>query len=286
LRADNPEIKTGNRTPNAEPVIPLIDGLTALPKKTEGKNMHAVYITKPPQRRFNVYLFGALSSTLDEIKKVGYRVFDAVIANNQTDGRGRNGKPFVSNEGGLYMSVLLDGDAPFSEYITPLAGAAAAKSLENYAADARIKWVNDIFVGNKKICGILAEKFSRGEKKYIALGIGLNVNNKDFGEFSEIATSMFLQTNSRYKTSDLAGKILDNLNFFISSDKKTAIDYFREKSLVLGKKITLTESGECVAAVGLDENGGLIVADGRGIRRIVASGSITLDEREGNRAEN
>jgi BirA family biotin operon repressor/biotin-[acetyl-CoA-carboxylase] ligase len=239
---------------------------------------HTVYITKPPARRFNVYLFGALSSTLDEIKKVGYNVFDAVIANNQTDGRGRNGKRFLSNEGGLYMSVLLDGDAAFSEYITPLAGAAAAKALESIGLDAKIKWVNDVFVGGKKICGILAERFLRGEKNYIALGIGLNVNNKDFGEFSDIATSVFLQTNSRYRPSEFAGKILDNLNYFLLSDKSISIDYFREKSLVLGRKIILTESGEKAAAVGIDENGALVVADKNGNRKVVSTGSITVDE--------
>jgi BirA family biotin operon repressor/biotin-[acetyl-CoA-carboxylase] ligase len=225
----------------------------------------------------NVYLFGALTSTLDEIKKTGYQPFDAVIANNQTDGRGRNGKPFLSNEGGLYMSVLLDGDAAFSEYITPLAGAAAAKALEEFGLDPKIKWVNDVFVGGKKICGILAEKFCRGEKNYIALGIGLNVNNKDFGELSDVATSIFLQTNSRYRPSELAGKILDNLNLFILSDKKTAMDYFCGKSLVLGGKIVLNDSGERVAAVGIDENGGLIVEDEKGNRRVITTGSITLE---------
>lgn len=238
---------------------------------------HAVYITKATRRRFDVYLFGALSSTNDEIKKDGYGFFDAVIANNQTSGRGRNGKTFLSNEGGLYMSVLLDGDAAFIEYITPLAGAAVAKALENIGLDPKIKWVNDVFVGGKKICGILAEKFFRGEKKYVALGIGLNVNNKDFGELSELATSVFLQTNSRYRPSDFAGKILDNLNYFILSKKKTAMDYFRERSMVLGKKIVLTDSGERVFAVGIDENGGLIVADGEGNGRVVTTGSITIE---------
>ncbi|MDR2091258.1 MAG: biotin--[acetyl-CoA-carboxylase] ligase [Clostridiales bacterium] len=240
--------------------------------------MHTVYITKNPKRRFNVYLFGKLPSTNDEIKKAVYNPFDAVIANNQSDGKGRNGRPFVSNEGGLYMSVLLDGDAPFAEYITPLAGAAAASVLEEFGFDAGIKWVNDIFVGGGKICGILAEKFSRGEKNYIALGIGLNVNNKNFGEFADIATSMFLQTNSRYRLSEVAGRVLETLNFFLAAGKKKTIDVFREKSIVLGKKIVLSDGGDRVTAVGIDGDGGLIVEDGKGNRRVITAGSIRVED--------
>ncbi|MDR1905883.1 MAG: biotin--[acetyl-CoA-carboxylase] ligase [Clostridiales bacterium] len=238
--------------------------------------MHIVYITKPPKTGIDVYLFDEADSTNNVIKNGDYKAFDVVLANVQTNGRGRNGKPFISNQGGLYFSMLIPADGSSAdEYITPLAGVAAVKALKAFGISAKIKWVNDIFVKSRKICGILAERFTKNGADYIALGIGINVNNEDFGEYKNIATSMSLEKYVFFKTSDVAAALMDNLIALIKeNDKKSVMELYKKYSMVIGKNIVLAETDEKVFVKDIDENGALVVADASGSERIVNSGSI------------
>lgn len=259
--------------------------------------------------RARLYSFGELSSTNDELRNGGYDApFDAVVAARQTRGRGRNGKCFVSNEGGLYMSVLLE-DGKFgsyitplankdnacvntpcaagasagisADYVTPLAGVAVADVLADYGLEAKIKWVNDVFVGGRKICGILAERFEKNGRTFVCLGVGINVNNTDFGEYGGIATSVVAQTAKKRDISETAEKFLARLSGLIcEKDKKYVIDRYREKSLALGKTVILSGSGiaegERVTALDIDADGGLVVKNSEGRLFTVNSGSISL----------
>ncbi|MBR5642090.1 MAG: biotin--[Firmicutes bacterium] len=102
----------------------------------------------------------------------------AVVAKTQTGGRGRLGKSFDSPEGGLYLSVLTDRLTPGADVLalTPAAALAARRSiLRTYGLACQIKYPNDLLLDGKKICGILCESLSEGEKFSAVIGAGINV---------------------------------------------------------------------------------------------------------------
>ncbi len=137
-----------------------------------------------------------------------------IIAERQSAGRGRTGKSFLSPEGGLYMSILLKRDftPEITEVITPTAAVATAMAIKKaLGIDVSVKWVNDLFVNGKKVCGILTEAVrdvSDGHIKYVILGIGVNVfePQEGFGEVSHIAGSLLSESKDpsiKYKLASL-----------------------------------------------------------------------------------
>ena len=121
-----------------------------------------------------------------------------VIANRQSAGRGRLGRSFFSpGEKGIYMSVLLRPEIELERavLITSMAAVAVARAIERVSdIPAKIKWVNDIFLNRKKVCGILTESginAETGKLEYAVLGIGVNVGSMEFPEeLKGIATSV------------------------------------------------------------------------------------------------
>ncbi|MEG2274318.1 MAG: biotin--[acetyl-CoA-carboxylase] ligase, partial [Clostridia bacterium] len=103
-----------------------------------------------------------------------------VVATQQSNGKGRVGKSFVSPKGGIYMSVVLRPNCPLAEatLLTPMAAVAVAKAIRKLCnVDAKIKWVNDIYLDGKKICGILTQAVTDFENEHVAavvVGIGIN----------------------------------------------------------------------------------------------------------------
>ena len=128
-----------------------------------------------------------------------------VLADYQTAGRGRLGRSFVSPPGtGLYMSLLLrpENAAEISK-MTVLAAVAVCRALEEITPlRPKIKWVNDVYIGAKKACGILCEAgldFESGQMQYVVAGIGVNVGRMDFPpELNEIATSISNECGRRW----------------------------------------------------------------------------------------
>ncbi len=209
-----------------------------------------------------VRVYESVTSTNDVVFDEGGIVF----ALTQTNGRGRRGREFYSGMGGLYFSVSLSvgGDEaelfglrrPFSAgRLTIAAGIAVAKALISYGLDARIKWVNDIYVGGKKVCGILAE---RRENK-VAVGIGINVNSVIPPDLQDKAASLRLELNM----SELAAKVINGFYLeFASPD----IDFVNASCLTIGKKILC--NGKVGVATRVDDDGALIVNIGTVSARI------------------
>ena len=108
------------------------------------------------------------------------------VAERQTAGRGRLGRSFYSpSDTGIYMTLLLEigEDFPDTAGLTSAAAVAVLRGTDRLTqGKTQIKWVNDILLDGKKICGILAESFLVGDKTYAAIGIGVNVSTKDFPE--------------------------------------------------------------------------------------------------------
>lgn len=116
-----------------------------------------------------------------------------VAADRQTAGRGRLGRSFASADGGLYMSVVIKSDLPAGVLTTLCAVAVRRAIRELTGKTADIKWVNDLQVGGKKICGILCEGVWQGDQLLgVIAGIGLNICQKAFPEeLRDIAASLY-----------------------------------------------------------------------------------------------
>ncbi len=209
-----------------------------------------------------------------------------VIANHQTSGRGRLGRDFFSpKDSGLYMSLVI---RPDKIHITPslltvAAGVAVCRatiSLTNKAP--QIKWVNDIFLNGKKICGILAESGTSTNLSsidYIIVGIGLNVNTAPEvfpGKLSDIAGSLFPKNITRSK---IAAEIINEFEKITLSDNvETLIEEYKRYSLILGKKISFTKNGETFTGIAVDINieGNLVVELENGETITLKSGEVSL----------
>jgi len=163
----------------------------------------------------NLFRFDVLDSTQDKAFEL-LKNFDEVIviANRMEKGRGRYGNSWISELGGLYMSIGFKGKTiEFSKSLLIITPICILDILKFYEIDAKIKIPNDIYYENKKICGILIEM----KENEVVLGIGLNVNQSQFPP-NLLATSMFLIKNRFFNIDEIAFKIYENLKVLINYD--------------------------------------------------------------------
>lgn len=215
-----------------------------------------------------------------------------VIANKQEAGRGRLGRSFASPAGtGLYMTVALRPhfDLSKSLYVTMAAAVAVCRAIEKVAGvKARIKWVNDLFIGGKKVCGILTEaqtNFETGKIDSLIIGIGVNCFPGSFPEeLKEIAGAVSPQKNS-FSRGELAAEIFNELMEILDDlDSRSFLREYRTKCFILGKNILVHPAVNSrpvrARAIDIDENGGLVVEymEGRRMRQIdtLTTGEVSV----------
>ena len=228
-------------------------------------------------------------STNDDIKAAaaaGEPEGLVVIADRQTRGRGRMRRPFFSPDGtGLYMSLLLRPGVPVADsvLITAAAAVSVADAIERVSGrEAKIKWVNDIFLDGRKVCGILTEGAvgQDGLLQYAALGIGVNVAPPPEGfpdEISTIACAVYEESAPPDARARLAAEILENLYANRNLAARAFLPAYRERSLMLGKPImvSLGEERFPAEAVSIDDDCRLIVKTERGILPLCA-GEVSI----------
>ena len=198
-----------------------------------------------------------------------------LIAGRQTAGRGRLGRSFHSPEDtGLYMTLLLR-PAAFADAtrLTLLAAVAVCQAIEELTdLRPRIKWVNDIFVGGKKVCGILAEAV--GEQ--VAVGIGINLLTPPGGFPPEAAVAGAL--NRKLTRGQLAAAIVRRMLAGAANpaDPGMLAEYRRRMPLI-GREVSYRQGGRehCARVVGVAEDGGLIVSE-NGAEAVLRTGEISL----------
>ena len=238
----------------------------------------------------DILSFGEVDSTNNIIRKMaedGANEGCTAIASCQTAGKGRLGKSFFSPEDtGIYMSILLRPTfkAENSGLITTAAAVAVCKALEALGTEnPKIKWVNDIFVRSKKVCGILTESSLKhnGSFDYAVLGIGINVYSPNNG-FSEdlrnIAGFIFpeKQENLRNRLSALI--IEEFFALYERLTDKSFFGFYKQHCFVLGKEITVIKSGEKekkATALDLDDRFRLLVDYGDKTEYL-SSGEISI----------
>lgn len=221
-----------------------------------------------------------------------------IIAESQTSGKGSNGKIWASPSGGLYLSALLYPKSPkkFTD-LSIVAGVAVVQAIREILpknAEVSLKWPNDVLLNGKKVAGILCEVLGEEYFKLCVIGIGVNVNlgENQLSEFLEnpfSATSFKLESGGqdfRLQTliDTVCTKLLDLYRFYHKENINHIRYLWQSNCKMIGKRIELREMGwrkgdtsESVEGemIGIDESGGIIVADDRGKKRTYLTGHLT-----------
>ncbi len=210
----------------------------------------------------------------------------AVIALRQTAGKGRLGRSFYSpNATGIYLTVILRPTLSVeqSTLVTSAAAVATARAIERVTGiSVKIKWVNDLYLGGKKLCGILAESalLPGGKLDYLVVGIGVNVSTDSFPpELSEIATSLAAAGGGEIDCNHLIAAILEEFEQVCAQlETREYLEEYKARSCVLGKPVQLVRGEELQEAFALDidRDAHLVVRLPDGDVRTVSSGEISL----------
>ena len=226
-----------------------------------------------------IYHYEITDSTNAEAKKMILRGTKegVILAKRQTAGRGRLGRSFFS-ENGIFMSMILAPEKiPFDPgFLTSAVAAAACRAITEKGFSVGIKWVNDLLLDGKKVCGILTEAVSNGSEilAYV-VGIGVNVGKSDFPEeIRDIAASLALDEQEK---TDLFFRILFHIEAVFTEEKESILKYLKEKSCVLGKPIRFYGATEGEGfALDLNENGGLVVLTEQNEKIVLTGGEISV----------
>ena len=240
----------------------------------------------------DVLVYKTIDSTNTEAKKLavaGASHGTVVLSEEQTEGRGRRGRSFFSPNGnGIYMSLILrpNLNVQDSVLITTAASVAVSRAIKKVTnLDTQIKWVNDLYMNGKKICGILTEAVTdcdTGCIDSIILGIGINFSlksNRIPEELKHTIGSLYETKPDHLTRNQLCAEIITQvLDLCQQLSDRTFLEEYKTKSLVIGQHIlilgnTIQESG---IAIDINSSGGLIVQMDSGEIRTLNSGEITI----------
>ncbi len=238
--------------------------------------------------RYEIDVIGETDSTNNVLKRLAAatdRTDYLLIARRQTAGRGRLGRSFFSPDSGVYMSLLLRPDSPPEQalFYTTSAAVAVCRAIERTThLKAQIKWVNDVYVGRKKVCGILCESAIANElTAWTVVGIGVNLAHPEGGFPPEIADRAGALYDGKAPdgfeerfTAELAAELYR----LYSDGSFTDVTEYRSRSMLIGSEITaVTAGGERPCkAVGIDDSAALIVEYPDGSRGLLSSGEVSI----------
>ncbi len=204
------------------------------------------------------------------------------LAPYQNKAKGRFGRPFyASRSGGIYMSLRLSPNVPFLEFkpYTILAAAAVVKAIQSLCdLDVQIKWVNDIYLGQKKVAGILTEAISSMENQRVTdviIGVGINVHIDDFPKELRHSAGNLFDDQPPFTRNQLIAAIW---KAFLETDDKELIALYKEKSLVVGQQVSFVENQVEYkgTAIAVTDTGNLVIQLDNGKAKIISSGEISL----------
>jgi BirA family biotin operon repressor/biotin-[acetyl-CoA-carboxylase] ligase len=249
---------------------------------------HRLYGTQFARRIHHFFKIDSTNNVAMRLAEQGEAHGAIVLAEEQTGGRGRAGRSWVSEKStGIYCTILLrpaisPAHAPL---LTLVAGLAARDAVaEELVSTPDIRWPNDLLVGGRKFAGILTEMHAEPDRiHYAVVGIGINVNQSKMPpELAEIATSLKIETKKTHSRFELLIRLLRNFdryyNQFLSDGAQPIVRRFAEvSSYFRGKRVRITTSTETFTGTtaGLEPSGVLRVArDDRSATELVLSGDV------------
>lgn len=231
--------------------------LNAVPDRLTVNEL-SVYLDK--HRMESVLCVDSVDSTNNKLRKLaleGAPDGQIVVANEQRHGRGRRGRSFLSlKDKGIYLSMLVRPEGLPADMIeiTSWTAVAVHKAIQTVCGiSTGIKWVNDLVIDQRKVCGILTEMSVESESgyvQYVLIGIGINVNEKkeDFPEdLQRIATSLSMETGREYLRAQLAAEVikeLDRMRDVWPGDKQSYLKVYKANSIVIGKEIIVVKGSD------------------------------------------
>ena len=240
--------------------------------------------------------FAEATSTNDVAKELaakGVKEGTIVLAETQTQGRGRLGRRWLSPEGGIWLSVILRPKIPAKDFyqLTFMAAVAVAKTIRRmFKLNAEIKWPNDVLVNDRKVCGILTESSVRGDAvDFAVIGIGVNAN-VDLASFPKdlrsSVTSLEAEVKGEVGRERFLCALLKELENYYTMIQQKKFEFVLEewKSLttLFGAHVEVTSFEGKVRglAVGVNRNGGLEVLLKNGTIRKVLSGDVVKQKQQ------
>ena len=236
---------------------------------------------------FNYHYFkevGSTNDTLAELARQNAPEWTVVLADHQTNGRGRYRRSWHSPAGlGMWLSLLLRPafDNRQLNFINLLAANTMATVLEQLATTVQqqmvtgLKWPNDVLIKNKKVSGILLESNSTGSKlDSLVIGIGINANQHKFeGEYKIQPTSLKFEVKREISRERLMSEVLNNFEeilYGMKSNTKKMLDDWRDKCRMIGEHISIEVNGELKGGIfyDIDANGFMILKDGDKLEKI------------------
>lgn len=238
----------------------------------------------------SVKVVDTCASTNAELKNLAESLapWYSLIALEQTQGRGRLGRSFFSPAGtGLYMSVLLRPRMKPEEAVLLTAGAAVAvcRAVEEMgSAMAEIKWVNDVYIHRKKVCGILAEagfEKQTGAIAYVVLGIGVNVIPPEEGfppEVSPLAGAVFDKETENGRARLAAGILRQLYTICSALPKRDFVEEYRRRNFLPGNPVIVLSGGQNIPATALavDNQCRLLVRYRDGTEQALFTGEVSV----------
>jgi BirA family biotin operon repressor/biotin-[acetyl-CoA-carboxylase] ligase len=234
-----------------------------------------------------VICYPSLPSTNElakEVARQGAVEGTVIIAEEQTAGKGRLKRAWLSPRGSLSLSVILYPSLGYLPSLIMMASLAVARSIETVSGlEAQIKWPNDVLIGGKKVCGILVESEVRGEVVgYAVVGIGVNVNLRitDFPELLPAATSLSHELGREVSRLDLVKGLLVEIErlYLALLGGGSIYEEWRDRLATLGKEVCVA-SGEATysgIAESVAGDGSLLVRRHDGSLSRIVAGDVTL----------
>jgi BirA family biotin operon repressor/biotin-[acetyl-CoA-carboxylase] ligase len=233
---------------------------------------------------FRLLVRESAASTNDELRTLAEKGASeglVLLAMEQTAGRGRRGAVWYAPAGeSLAFSILLRPKEPKALWprLALAAGLSVAQAVESFGPSAGIKWPNDVWIGRRKVAGILVE----AGRDFAIVGIGLNVNSTKFpSEVSEIATSLRIETGMDFPLPDVLTEIIRRFarcSHQIGDDFEIVLDMIRQRCVLTGQQVSLTTSSSPRQGkvLGIASGGGLLLRTENSVEQLLQADELRI----------
>jgi BirA family biotin operon repressor/biotin-[acetyl-CoA-carboxylase] ligase len=234
-----------------------------------------------------VLYFPRLASTMDKARQEALRGADegtVIIAGEQTAGRGRLKRLWLSPPGNIALSVILYPDVSSLPYLMMIASLAVVHSIEEITGlKAQIKWPNDILISSRKVAGILIENEVKGRRiacAVIGIGINVNVTPSDISGSSIAATSLRDELEKDVSPADVVRHLLVEMErlYLTLPDGENVYQEWRDRLDTPGKRVCVISGGTRLEGIAesVDRNGALLLRHDDGSSTSIIAGDVTL----------